>query len=396
MTFDHDHHRFGAAGLQPLLLALGGLLALATAMGIGRFMYTAILPSMSQALALSKGEAGLIASANFVGYLIGALIAALPNWPGRERAWLLFFLATSAVTTGVMAATDDLALFLVLRFLGGFASAGVLVFASTLIIERLALVGRRDLISWHFAGVGVGIALSALIAWVAGGPAADWRELWIAGGLISALATAAVFFLVGDQPHHAAAAAAPASPIGGRLWPLIIAYGLLGFGYVITATFIVDIVRGAPHISHLEPVVWLTVGLAAVPSVAFWGRLARRFGLIRIYAVAGLVEAAGVLASVLAVGPVGLIIAAVFLGGTFVGMTALGLTAARDLSRGRARSVLALMTAAFGLGQIIGPLVAGFGFDLTGSYLWPSVSAAGALVLGAALTALVRSPHRRL
>ena len=74
-------------------------MALAVAIGIGRFVYTPILPPMIAALGLSKSAAGLIASANFLGYLLGALLAAMPSLPGSRRAWLLGALPASALTT---------------------------------------------------------------------------------------------------------------------------------------------------------------------------------------------------------------------------------------------------------------------------------------------------------
>src|SRR3954453_20504190 len=79
--------------------AVGGLIALAAALGIGRFVYTPILPPMTEALGLGPSAAGMIASANFLGYLLGAVLAAWPRLPGSRRAWLVGCLLLSAVTT---------------------------------------------------------------------------------------------------------------------------------------------------------------------------------------------------------------------------------------------------------------------------------------------------------
>ncbi len=383
--------RVAGPRIAPRQLALGGLVALAAAMGIGRFIYTPILPPMAEGLALSKGEAGLIASANFLGYLLGALLAAASRLPGSARAWLLGGLAGSALTTGAMGWSDGMALYLLLRLLGGVASAFVLVFSSFLILERLSAAGRGGLSALHFAGVGVGIALSALLTWALEAGGAGWREMWLGGGALSLLAVAVVAALVPARRDEAESAGSGGAPQGGpRLWPLITAYGLFGFGYVITATFIVAIVRATPKLEPVEPLVWLAVGLAGAPSVAAWSLLARRLGEIPSFAIACLVEAVGVLASVLWLEVAGIFIAAAFLGGTFMAITALGLVAARQLSRGHPRRALGLMTAAFGLGQIIGPLVAGYGFDLTGSFTAPSLMAALALCIAAFLAARVQ------
>jgi predicted MFS family arabinose efflux permease len=376
---------------KPRLLAFGGLVAMASALGIGRFIYTPILPPMAEGLLLTKGEAGLIASANFLGYLVGALAAASPRLPGSPRGWLLATLAASAVTTGAMGWGGSLELFLGLRFVGGAASAFVLVFASALVLERLAAMGRSNLAAVHFAGVGAGIALSAVLTWALAATDGGWRAMWFCGGLVSLAAVVGVALLVpAAQDAHVSKAAAAKADRSPRIWPLVVAYGLFGFGYVITATFIVAIVRGAPEIRSIEPVVWLVVGLAAIPSVGAWAAIGRRTGVLRAFAIACLVEAAGVAASVVWVSVPGLFVAAVFLGGTFMGITALGLIAARGLSAGDPRRVLGLMTAAFGLGQIIGPVVAGYGFDLTGSFFLPSMLAAAGLCVAAALTALMR------
>ncbi len=367
---------------SPLILAVGGLLAMAAGIGIGRFVYTPILPPMVEALSLSKAEAGLIASANFVGYLAGALLAAV-RLPGSRRGWLLAGLVLNVVCLAAMGATTSLVLFLLLRLAAGIASAFCLIFSSALVLDRLAQSGRSGLSALHFAGVGIGIALSAVVVALLG----DWRNMWLASAGLAALAAIAVALTVPAEAATATAAArAPRTRLSSAFILLAVAYFLFGIGYIITATFLIDIVRGSPAIRHLEPYAWVLVGIGAAPSVVLWGALGRRIGTLPAFAVASLVEAAGVVASVLWVQTLGVVIAALFLGGTFMGLTALGLIGARESGVGDPRGRIALMTASFSLGQIIGPVFAGIVYDSTGSLVWPSLFAAAGLVLAALLS----------
>ena len=371
-----------------LSTALGGLIAIAAALGIGRFVYTPILPVMVEALGLSRSQAGLIASANFLGYLIGALFAAMPRLSGPRRLWLMGSLAASAATTAGMGLSQSLAALLVLRFVGGAASAFVLIFASTIVLERLAQLGRNELSALHFAGVGAGIAVSAAL--VAGllELGQGWQSLWLASGALSFVAVVAAAALLPTLPSPAMQTAATASAVAdASLRRLIAAYGLFGIGYIITATFLVAIVRSTPAIQAQEPVIWIVFGIAAAPSVAFWTLLASRFGIQAAFAMACIVEALGVLASVAWPSVLGVFLAAILVGGTFMGLTALGLMGARVRAVGDPRRVLALMTGAFGLGQIVGPLFAGIASDRLGSFTAPSIVAALALILAALLAA---------
>jgi cyanate permease len=175
----------------------------------------------------------------------------------------------------------------------------------------------------------------------------------------------------------------------GQFWPVVTAYGLFGFGYVITATFLVAIVRGSDAVRPLEGVVWVVVGLAAAPSVAVWAALAKRAGSASSFGLACLVLAIGVTASVAWLTPLGALVGAALLGGTFMGITALGLIEARARAADGYRAV-AVMTAAFGLGQIVGPAFAGFTYEMTGSLAIPSLAAMLALVIAAGLVGLRR------
>jgi len=380
---------------SPVALAFGGLLALAAAMGIGRFVYTPILPFMVEGLPLPADDAGLIASANFLGYLAGALLGASRFLPGSPRFWFLGGLAVSALTSAAMAATTALPAFLLIRFTSGIASAFVLVFSTTLILERLARSGRADLSALHFAGVGCGIAFSALFVAVLAQLSADWMTLWLA----SALATGLFLFFAAllvpsetagstrDGPELLAPAASPFSS-GSRV-RLVLAYGLFGFGYVITATFVNAIARATPALQPTEPYVWLTVGLCAAPSIYLWNAVAARIGARKAFAVACALEAAGVALTAITLEPVLFLIGAALLGATFMGITALGLMEARrEAGPGgplAIRRMLAVLTASFGLGQVAGPWFAGQLHHLTGSFSAASLAAAAALLVAAVL-----------
>ena len=365
---------------------------MAAAIGVGRFIYTPILPVMVEGLGLSKTIVGAIASANFAGYLLGAIVAASAGAARARRQWLLVGLLASALGSGAMGWSDHTAAFFLLRFIGGFASALVLVFASSLVMERLAEAGRSGLAAIHFAGVGTGISISALLVSGLVAAGGDWRSLWWASGLFGLLALGAVVVLiparVERQNPTSGSAAQAYSP---ALRNLVAAYGLFGFGYVITATFLVAIVRASTTLKPLEPAIWLVVGLAAAGSIPVWNRVALRIGNAQAFAWAGVLEALGVGASVFWQTPTGIVLCAVLLGGTFVSVTAIGLVEARRLAPNQASQSVAVMTVAFGFGQILGPSFAGFLYDQSGSFLLPSLGAAVALITSAVLVMLPAS-----
>ena len=214
-----------------LTIAIGGMIGMAVAMGIGRFVYTPILPYMAEALSLTKSEAGLIAAANYLGYFFGALAGATGALGGNRRSWILWSLAVSVLTTAAMAVDPSPYFFMALRFFGGLASAMFVVFGSALVFERLAAAGRSDLSHVHFMGLGVGICSSALlVAWL-GGSGIGWDVQWIASGALAFAGFAAVFFLIpraaNDTPTPAPAGG---SRIDRRIIPMALAYGLFGFG----------------------------------------------------------------------------------------------------------------------------------------------------------------------
>ena len=339
---------------HPAALALAGLLSLVVAIGIGRFVYTPILPYMTAGLGLAKSQAGLLASANYLGYLLGALAVARRAPPGDQRRWLLGALAVSG----------------------------------------LALAGRAGWASLMYVGVGGGVTVSALAVPAIAASGVDWKSPWLFSGAIAVTLSLVVAVLLRrPQAARGAPRAHGNQPPAPGLGRFVLAYGLFGFGYVTTATFVSDMVRADPLLQPAEQWVWLCVGLTAAPSAPLWNWAGRRWGNGRAFVAACLIEAVGVALSVSGAGIWPVLAAASLLGGTFVGLTAIGLVHVRHLSGGDPRRNLALMTAAFGLGQMIGPTLTGVLYDSLGSYQVPSLLAVAALILAAALAARLTGPQ---
>jgi predicted MFS family arabinose efflux permease len=372
---------------SPLRLALAGMIAMAVAMGIGRFVYTPILPGMMEELHLSPADAGWIASANYLGYLVGALAAAGGWAHGRERMLMFGGLAASAALAALMGLTETMTAFIVIRFLAGLASAFVMVFMASIVFGHLAAANRSDLQALHFGGVGLGIAASSALMALLVTEHAGWPAGWLWSGAISAGGLALVAWLAGGTaPVNGVAGREPALPKDRSLVKVIIAYGLFGFGYVVTATFLVAIVRQGGGGRVFEATVWMVTGLAGFPSVWLWQKISARIGLYAAYAVGCLVEVVGVTASVAMGGIVGPLLAGVLLGGTFIAITALGLQTARQLVPQAPRRIFALMTASFGIGQIVGPIVAGLLAQASGNFFLASIVAAAVLLVSAGIT----------
>lgn len=376
---------------------LAGALLLAGAMGIGRFAYTPLLPAMQDALGWTVARAGDVASANFLGYLAGALLAsALAKRRGRWT-WLIAGMLLSAATTAAGVAVVSFSAWVAVRFLSGVASAFCLVLGTVVILEYLARSAAVRFGALHFSGVGAGIVVSVIVIELAKTAGFSMFGRWGALGLVSVFLIGGAWIIlrrlsgtdgaeqIGTVQNRAPAPAGTGPSARILLVKLIFAYGLFGFGYVVTATFIVAMARRLEHASLVEPLTWIVVGLLAVPSVPLWQRVARRFGMFAALRLAYGIEAVGVLLAGFGSGYAALIIGGGLLGGTFAAITAIGLGAARQIAGPDVESVVGWMTASFGLGQLIGPAVAGRLAEHTGGFGAPSLLAAGLLIIGVGL-----------
>ncbi|MHB8271260.1 YbfB/YjiJ family MFS transporter [Bradyrhizobium sp.] len=358
-----------------------GLIGLAVAMGIGRFAFTPLLPLMQQDAGVSLVQGSWLATANYVGYLVGALICiSSPPPPARAIQWGLVSIALFTLGMGL---THELSLWFALRFLAGAASAFVLVGVSAWAMPVFARLHQARRSGQVFAGVGVGICLAGLVGLVAGVTALGSQATWISLGVIAAVFALALWRQLASDGVRTTSAAGGRAPLTRQAWTAALCYGAFGYGYIIPATFLPALAREMIKDPAMFGWVWPVFGAAAAVSTVFAARLLPTFSSRRLWAYAQWVLASGVVAPVFAINLTTVLFAALCVGGTFMVITMAGIQEARRLGGAQSAPVVALYTAAFALGQIVGPLtVSMFHGGLLPSLLAALALAASSLTLG--------------
>ncbi|KWT65747.1 MULTISPECIES: YbfB/YjiJ family MFS transporter [unclassified Variovorax] len=380
--------------------ALACMVALAVAMGLGRFAFTPMLPVMLHEGRLGLEAGGLLASLNYLGYFLGALSCAAIRVEAAHmvRGGLV---ATAALLLG-MGLWDSFTAWGVLRTAAGVVSAWTFVFASGWGLRRLAETHAPTLQGVIYTGPGIGIAVTGLL----GGAIGRWGSEagWIGFGLLSAVLIAGVWRMFGDGAHALAparsaalASAEPADSAAARAdaWWLVALYGLAGFGYIITATFLPVIARQALPGSSWPDFFWPLFGLAVVPGALIGARAPVRWDNRLLLGLAYGLQAVGVLLSVAWPSIGGFMLGSLLLGLPFTAITLFAMREARRLRGNAAAGLIGYATASYGVGQILGPLFAAPLAQRTGSFTLPLLVAAAALALGALLFASVWWRARR-
>ena len=362
---------------------IAGFLTLFVAMGIGRFLYTPLLPLMVHEYALSPRDAGLIASLNYVGYLIGAFTAGPLCRTFREYPVLVVGLLLSALTTASTGLFQSFPPLAISRALAGVASGLAFVSASGMVLTTIVRHHREPLTGLYYGGVGGGIVVTGLAAF----PVARYigaSGTWQLFSLISILCGLIILILMRAHqiPSQADARSQTPLPRDRRFWRVVVAYGLEGFGYIITGTFMVAAATNSigPERAHL---IWVVAGAAAIPSALFWSTTAHRVGRTRALVAALVLQSIGIVLP--AVGnqlPI-LVLGSLLFGSTFMGIVTLALSEGASFAPQSRSSIIALMTGIYGFGQILGPTLASLLASYSGSYTSALVIASAAIAVAA-------------
>lgn len=378
--------------LSHAIFAASGMLALLLAMGIGRFAYTALFPQMREEGLLTIGNGAVLAAANYLGYLVGALWTAFSRNANPVRR-LLGGLLASVATTLLMGFDLGFAVWCGVRFVAGVASAVIYVYATGIVLRRLMAVGAPGWSGLHYLGVGSGITVSALFGQAMldhGSAAGGWFAL---GGVAAMAAVCAAAGLVPSGRRTLSAAESAVvraeSSLPKPLGWLAAAYGLAGFGYIVNMTFLPMLLRGDAGTANAALTGWLIVGIAALPATAFWVRIALRWGTYPTLICCTLIQAIGVALPVLLPGVGSAMIGAALLGGTFMGIAGLAQWLARVPDPAVSARRIGYITAFYGVGQIAGPGLVAI-LDRGRDFTLPVLLAASALLFSALLFEISR------
>lgn len=344
---------------QALWLALAGSIVLMIGMGYGRFAFTGVLPLMLNEGLLTLHEGNLAASANYAGYLVGALLLARVQ-PGAATRLSIISAGLTIASLALLAWVSSPWTIITLRAVAGALSAITLIAGSLWLLEHM---GHHHGAPLLYAGVGLGIFISAEGIALGHALSLTSQQIWLLCALCAGLLLALAIRWLLTPPaalvrasHVETSLPASGSDTRRAAWRLLMVYGLAGFGYIITATYLPLFLSGS--LQSVDPVhLWALFGLAAAPSCLIWHKLVLKF----------------------------CVLSALLVGFTFMGTVTIALPKAKSLSHQVSFNMIAAMTALYGVGQIAGPLIAGALYQIAASFNPALYAAALALLIAAGL-----------
>lgn len=345
-------------------IALSGFLALVVAMGIGRFAFTPQVPLMIAEHQFDLTGAGIVAAANYLGYLAGAFDAMRARRRVEMRLWAGLWGAV--LLTLLSACAGGIGWHLVIRFAIGCASGWAMVLVAAWTNERLGHFGKPALAAAVFAGPGAGIFISGMLAVAIDALRLDVAQAWLIYGVLALLLVAAIsrFLPRGGELHRPESTPQPLV-LTPMLKRLVWSYSLAGFGYILPATFLSQMAHARFPDSLFAQFVWPVFGAAAVAGIGL-GILTRRWLLTRQrLALVLWVQALGVVAAETVPGVCGLALGAVLTGGGFLCVVQLSLQFGRELAPEHTRYMAGLLTTGYAVGQLAGPLLSAISTALT-------------------------------
>lgn len=385
----------------PIKVVIAGLFSLILTLGVARFSYTPLLPVMMDSTLLTDVTGGWLATFNYMGYMCGALIAAsISNLQLKDTLYRIGLIIAVVSTVG-MALAENIWLWAIMRFIAGLSSATGLLIGSGLILNWLIRHQQRAELGLHFAGVGIGIAVSAIVAALMVDQF-SWSEQWIVFAVLGTVLVIPAWFWLPRPEKGVGGVTSSGVVLEDRppprkwLWTLYAAYFCAGFGYVISATFLVTIVEGEPSLRGNGGLVWLITGIAAAPACILWDRVARKVGQLKALMLAYVLQTIGIVLPALDTSLVTVIISGALYGATFIGIVSLMLTMVGRFFPTRPAKPMAKLTLSYGVAQVVAPALSGIMAEATGNYNGPLFIASAIMLIGVVLLLVLQATDTHL
>jgi MFS family permease len=392
------------------IIVLTGGLTVFSCLGLARFAYSMLLPSMGKALRLGYDQMGFISTGNFAGYLAAVAMAPffMHRWGGRRTITIgLGLLASCMVLIGYGTRFIPV---LVLYFLTGIGSGLANVPMMVLVSHWFTQAKRGRAAGFMLSWNGVAIIFAGMLV-----PALNralgtdgWRTGWQVLGAISVVIAVTAGLLLRNSPSDLGLAPlghgntagehplpSPPNTAGkGTMLHLGILYLIFGLTYMIYGTFIVTTMvaeRGIPEVTAGR--FWAWVGFFSLFSGPLFGtlsdRIGRKGGFMAVFAVQAVSYA---LASV-DIGMWGLYLSIALYGIAAWSIPTIMTAAVGDyFGLAGAAAAFSIITFFFGAGQTLGPGLAGVVAKQTGSFSSSYLLAAAATGFAVLLASFLRKP----
>lgn len=378
---------------------LAGALLLLVVHTLGRFIYTPMLPRLVDDGLLTLQQGATIATWNYIGYLLGALIAMRWYSLDKIKLFLPWAVGFSVLSTFAQTQAETVGWLTLLRLINGITNGIVFVQVPSLILEWLNSRGKAALSGLVYLGVGAGLIISSLAVslpapWLQG--AERW---WPAALLALPMAVWGWRQLSLIEVQEIPVASAPKNKQGKVVLfdrasiPLFLSYAGAGLGYILPMTFLPMLARLLLEQNHLLiDGSWLLVALSTLPAAWLWNRLGGSLGDGPALRLNYAVQLLGVLAVILLPGPAGIVLCALLVGNTFLGTVLLTQRLARSLHPHQGPKLSAALVALYGFTQLTGPWLTRLWLDAGGTLQSAFWFGAAALAWGLLWSLLVPKP----
>ncbi|MBV8650627.1 MAG: YbfB/YjiJ family MFS transporter [Alphaproteobacteria bacterium] len=363
---------------------LAGFCASLVGIGLARFGYTPLIPALIGAGWFAASDVVYLGAANFVGYLVGALLGR--TVAARAPAALMLRAMMLVTTAGFFACAMPLSFtwFFLWRFTAGLAGGILMVLAAPTLLPHVPPERRGLAGGVIFTGVGLGIAGSGTLVPLLA--RLGVVEAWCGLGAVALVLTIVSWGGWPDEPPRPQPKAAEAaraaitllgsrglSHVGPALRALYVEYAVNAVGLVPHMVFLVDFVaRGLGRGLAAGASYWVCFGIGAMIGPVASGAVADRIGFARALVLAYLLQMAAVATPIVTTDPLWFALSSVVVGAFTPGITTLVLGRVRELVPHDAalqRSAWGIATIGFAAGQGGGAYFFSYLFAQSQSYV---------------------------